>query len=110
MARQRVPLEDADSRRHRRQIATALGQVQNGQIDCSLPVTLAANADSTTVTDSRIGPTTCANMQANTANAAAEIAGGACYIPIATIGAGSLIIKHANNAQTDRTFTLNLSG
>ena len=95
---------------HRKQLATSLNLVIGGQIDCALPVTLLPNAASTTVTDSRIGPTTTASLTPNTAHAAAELAAGTLYIPLNQMANGSLVIIHANNSQADRTFTLNLSG
>jgi hypothetical protein len=38
-----------------------------------------------------------------TAHAAAELAAGGCYV--SAVGSGSFTLTHANNAQTDRTFS-----
>lgn len=110
IGRPRAPQVGSNSPLHRQQIARVANLAIAGQIDCSLQVTLAANVSSTTVTDSRIGPTTTASLTPNTAHAAAELAGGKLYVPLATIGSGSLVIQHSISSWIDRTFTLNLCG
>ena len=109
MARPRVPPDLTDSRTHRRMIARAVSLAQDGQVDVTQNITLVANAATTTVVDSRIGPTTAALLQPTTAHAAAEIAAGGLF-PSPITQAGTLTINHANNAQIDRTFVLMLIG
>lgn len=95
----------ANEQEHRRQIARSLISVISslGQIT----VTLTANAASTTITDQRIGAFTVLWPMPTTANAAAAL--GGLYFDSFMSGAGgaagSCVAHHANNAQTDRTFT-----
>ena len=65
-------------------------------------VTLTAGATETTVTAPWISVYDAIVLMPATANAAAALA--TTYIPIATVTRGQFVIKHANNAQTDRTF------
>ena len=67
-------------------------------------VTLAADADSTTLTDARIRYDSPIVLMAATANAAAELAAGTLHISETSRVNGSVSIVHANNAQADRLF------
>lgn len=106
-ARPRVQEDMPDDRFHRRQIAQHVINVESGRIDCTLLVTLDANANSTTVTDSRISLSTAPLMIPTTLHAAAEIAAGGLYV---TPSKGQCVITHANNAETDRTYQMALLG
>jgi hypothetical protein len=88
---------------HRRQLAQGVNRALQGHINATLFVTLDPNMGSTTVIDARISPQTHAGLQPQTADAAAA----STYIKCTN---GSLTIFHANNGQTDRTFTLSLIG
>ncbi|MGY6283611.1 hypothetical protein ACXIT0_11995 [Methylorubrum extorquens] len=66
-------------------------------------VTLARNATQTVVTELQMGFTSAVALTPMTANAAAEIASGACFI--SAYGPGTFTITHRNLAQTDRTFS-----
>jgi hypothetical protein len=92
---------------HRRQIAQGVNRALRGHINCTGTLTLTANAASTTVEDSEISPQTCLSFMPQTAHAAAELGNGTMY---ATCTNGSATITHANNAQTDRTFTMSMIG
>jgi hypothetical protein len=105
--RPRAPTEDTNERVHRRLIAQRLNDAIGGRLDVTLGVTLDANKASTTVTDSRISFSTAPLLIPTTAHAAAEVAAGGLYC---TPTAGQLVIHHANNAQTDRSFQLALVG
>lgn len=91
-----------------RNIAHTLNQVIKGKLNASVSVTLAANATSTTLTDSRIGGFSAIELVPQTFNAVAELASGNLYISNLLSGSagagGSCTINHSNNAQTDRTF------
>ena len=87
----------ADERDHRRLILQSLGERAG-------IVTLAANAASTTLSDARIRFDSPMMLVPTTANAAAEIGNGTLFLPEAGRANGAIVIAHANNAQTDRTF------
>jgi hypothetical protein len=80
----------------------ALNELIRGRTNAVDTITLTAGAASTTVTDSRVTPFSRIFLFPTTANAAAELGNGTCYI--ATPVKGSYTITHANNAQVDRTF------
>lgn len=86
-----------NERDHRRLILKALAE-RTGI------VTLAANAGATTITDARIRFDSPIILVPATANAAAELAGGALHVSETGRLNGSAVISHANNAQSDRTF------
>lgn len=105
--RPRVPEYIPNADEHRRLLARSMNEARAGRLDCVVDVTLTANAASTVVTDARISVWTAALAMPRTANAAAEIGAGTMYF---TPAAGSLTITHANNAQTDRVFSIALVG
>lgn len=84
-----------------RVLAQAIKQLIEGRSNANGEVTLTANAASTTVTKTTINGQAGVFMFPKTANAAAEMAAGTCH---AAVLAGEVVITHANNAQTDRTF------
>lgn len=90
---------------HRRLIAEATNRILQGHINATLTLTLDPNVGQTAVVDSRISPQTCASLSPATANAATAL--GTTFI---VCGTGSLVVSHANNAQTDRVFLLSLIG
>lgn len=105
--RPRVPEYVPSADDHRRLIARSLNEAIAGRLDCVVDVTLTASAASTVVTDARVNRWTVALAMPRTANAAAEIGAGGMYF---TPAAGTLTITHANNAQTDRVFSIALIG
>src|SRR5690242_16547700 len=66
----------------------------------TLTITLAANATTSVIYDSRITLTTAILMTPQTSTAAAEMAGGFYVAP----GDGTATIHHSNTADTDKTF------
>lgn len=105
----RIPLVDwrnpADSVRR---LAGAIGEIADGRSNGVGSVTLDDGATTTVVADRRIGTDTVISFMPTTANAAAEVGAGGMYV--GTVTEGSFTITHANNAQTDRTFTYCLQG
>jgi len=93
-----------------RQVALVLNRALTGGQNNNGIVTLTANAASTTLTDARIGVSATVTFEATTANAAAERGNGTMYCSEAGRLNGSLVITHANNAQTDRTFRYAIHG
>ena len=67
-------------------------------------VTLGVNVSSTTVIDARVRFDSAVILVPTTANAAAEIGNGTLFLPESGRANGAIVIAHANNAQTDRTF------
>lgn len=89
-----------------RAVANVLNLAMDGKINAVTAITLAAGASSTILTDSRIGADSFIGLAPLTANAAAALA--TTYI--AARGIGSATVAHANNGQTDRTFTVLIIG
>jgi hypothetical protein len=101
-------LQEAASAAWVQQVVERLNNMLQGRLNVTLIITLAANAGSTTVIDSRIGPFTHLNFSALTADAAAELAAGTMFV--SEQKDGSAVITHANNAQADRTFNTIIVG
>jgi hypothetical protein len=80
----------------------ALNEVIRGRTNAVDTKTLTAGAASTVVTDSRVTQYSRIFLFPTTANAAAELGNGTCYV--SSVGDGTYTITHANNAQVDRTF------
>ena len=93
--------ERATSVRH----AAAINQALRGGISATLGLTLAANADQSTFSDSRIGPNTFVGLMPTTANAAVALR--SVWI---TTTQGSATINHANSPNLDQTFVALLIG
>lgn len=70
--------------------------------------TLAAGAAQTIVSFVNCAPGKTVTFSPMTANAAAALP--TTYIPEATILSGSFTVRHASNAQTDRTFMYEVTG
>lgn len=83
-------------------IAEAINNIMAKRIDAVGEVTLTDNAASTAVTDNRVTKNSVIALSPMTANAAGALA--TTYIPEADYGTGTFTIRHANNAQTDRSF------
>jgi hypothetical protein len=80
-----------------RVLAQAIKHLIEGRSNANGELTLT----STTITKTTINGQAGVFIFPKTANAAAELAAGTCY---AVVSAGQIVITHANNAQTDRTF------
>jgi hypothetical protein len=82
--------------------AFMLRQLAEGRSNAVGTFTLSASAGSTTITAKTCGIGSTVLCFPATTNAAAEWKNGTMYI--GTVSAGSFVVTHANNAQTDRTF------
>lgn len=89
-----------------RRIVLAVNNILRGKTNNTGTVTLTANSATSTLTDIRIGINSVILLQPTTANAAGALA--TTYF--GTAGDGTVTINHANNAQTDRTFSYTLTG
>ena len=98
-----VPVAWHDVREWLRLCAEAINSLREGKINSVGTVTLSANADSTVLSDRRIGPDSFIGLTPETANAAGEIAAGVLYV--SARGKQTATLSHANNAQIDRTLT-----
>ena len=83
-------------------------QLRDGKINATGSVTLTASAASTAVTDARVGGNSMVLFMPSTANAAAEQGAGTMYV--SSVGKQTFTITHANNGQTDRTFSYAVFG
>lgn len=86
-------------------LALAINELASGRSNAHGTVTLTASAASTTVTTLNCSSASCVMLMPQTSNAAAAVA--TTYI---VPDAGSFVIHHANNAQTDRTFSYAIQG
>ncbi len=84
-----------------REVATAINRLIDGHLNSTGSVTLTANAATTTLSDTNVGVNSLILLMPTTANAAAALATTYFNTP----GKQSVVINHANNAQTDRTFS-----
>ena len=92
-----------------RKIRDVVNNMLIGKLNATVDVTLAANEDSTTVQDPRIGGDSALLLGCPmTANAAAELGSGTLYV--ASVGNQTATLIHANNGQTDRTFRIVIVG
>jgi hypothetical protein len=107
-----VPEVAANDPEHVRRIAQAINNILQGKMNSVTTVTLAANVATTTLTDARISSKSFIGFQPTTANAAAAL--GTLYTSSQMGGTGtvtgSVVLNHANNAQTDRTFNVLIIG
>lgn len=97
-----------DGALHRRQIASWANQVHVGHLANTGTVTLTANAQSTTVADSRVSFNSFVGFMPLTANAASELAGGGMWV--STQANESFTITHTSAASADRQFRYALLG
>jgi hypothetical protein len=86
--------------------AQAINAILRGQIGCTLMVTLAPSATTSTFSDSRIGGYTWIGLTPITASARTAALAGIYVVA----GQGSATINHASNAATDQTFAVALLG
>ena len=85
-----------------RTIVTAINQIIEGRSNAAGTVTLDPNVASTAVSDAIFSEDAVPLLFPQTANAAAELGAGTMY---AAVTDGTLTVTHANNTQTDRTFS-----
>jgi hypothetical protein len=101
-----VTVESSDEALQRRQIVEVVNNLLRGKMNVVSTLTLTANAATTTLTDSRIGPNSAILLMAQTANAAGALA--TTYFT--AFADGSCTVNHANNAQVDKTFSYAVIG
>lgn len=91
-----------------RDVAQVVNNILRGKINSVGSVTLAANAASTTINDSRVTANSMILFTPQTAHAAAI---ALPYVLKANITEGaSYVITHANDANTDKTFVVCILG
>jgi hypothetical protein len=100
-----LPRNFSDVLKYFRRIYEVIAPMRQGKLECVRGVLLTANVGSTTITDPRITVQSCCCLSPTTANAAAAIA--TTYLVPSN---GSVLITHANNAQTDRLFFMAIIG
>jgi hypothetical protein len=88
-----------------RRIAQVINQNDEGNIAVNAVCTLTANSATTVVKNRRVGKDSVILFMPKTANAAAEQAAGGMYVSAIAPRSQQFTITHANNAQTDRTFS-----
>jgi hypothetical protein len=86
--------------------AQAINAILRGGIGCTLMVTLAPGATTSTFSDSRIGGYTWIGLTPITASAALALKNGIYVVN----GQGSVTINHVSSAATDQTFAVALLG
>lgn len=111
---QSVPEDSSDERDHRRRMARAIQALMLGKSNCTLDVTLNANAATTTIQDPRISATSAiVPAMATTAHAATALAAGIYVTSITGATAfqtGSAVINHNNTVDTDKTIRFLILG
>lgn len=93
-----------------RRLLDSVRIMYRGKLECVTTVTLTASAASTTLNFKGLSPQSVVCFDPQTANAAAELYGATMYVATADRGNDSWTITHANNAQTDRTFSVSVLG
>ena len=89
-----------------RRLLEGVNALASGRSNAIGSVTLTASATTTDVTDRRSGIDSVIALMPTTSNAAAAI--GTTYV--SSRGIGTFTLTHANNAQTDRTFSYSIQG
>ena len=84
-------------------LVNAIRQLMQGRSNAAGSATLAAGAATTTVTAPNCAPGSQVFLFPKTAHAAAELAAGGFYV--SAVASGAFTLTHANNSQTDRTFS-----
>lgn len=103
MSFQTLPVEGSDDPR---QVAGVIRNLVDGKINATGSVTLTASSATTAVTDFRSGGDSVILLMPRTANAATALA--TTYV--SARAKQSFTLTHANNAQTDRTFSYVILG
>lgn len=83
--------------------AQAIRALQAGRSNAVGACTLGANAATTTVAAPNCAPTSQVLLFPLTAHAATELGNGTLYV--SAVAPGAFTLTHANNNQTDRTFS-----
>jgi hypothetical protein len=105
-----IPTSGSDWREWLLKVANIANDMRHGHMNTGGLITLTASVATTTVTDDRISVDSTFVLVPSTANAAAELGNGTLYFSESGRVNGSIVITHANNAQTDRTFRIVIIG
>lgn len=89
-----------------RDVYEIVNSLRDGKVNSTGSVTLTASSATTTVSDLRAGQDSVILFMPTTANAAAAIGG----LYVSSRGKQTFTLTHANNAQTDRTFSYAVLG
>jgi len=103
-----LPSQWYDDKDFLRKVSLSVNNILRGKTNNTGSVTLTESSATTTFTDIRIGINSVIVLQPTTANASAEIGAGTIYFD--DPGKGTIVINHANNAQTDRIFRFAILG
>ena len=95
------PLSPSETQPYR--IVAAVRQLMQGRSNATGQVTLAANAGTTSVAAPSCAPSSQVFLFPVTAHAAAELGNGTLYV--SAVASRAFTLTHANNTQTDRTFS-----
>jgi len=96
------------SEKNLQRIVLAIRDLFNGRNNASGKFTCAVNAATTVVSVPNAGLLSNPILFPTTANAAAELKNGTCYV--SAVGLGSFTVTHANSATTGRTFNYFING
>lgn len=109
-----VPNYTPDHAKMLRLMAGQANRANNGKVNVTIDVTLAASATQTLISDNRIGPTSAvAALMALTPNAATAIAAG-IWFDTPKLGvnstSASILAHHSSNASTSQTIRFGIFG
>ena len=110
MSKQSVPTSGTNWKEWLLKVAMAVNEIRHGHLNTGGLFTLSASVASTTFIDDRISVDSTVVLVPTTANAAAELGAGTLYMSETGRVNGSIVVTHANNAQTDRTFRVVIIG
>jgi hypothetical protein len=102
----KVPTQESNIPQWMRRLAETVNNMIDGRGNARGTFTLTASAASSTLTDRRISAASHIALEPTTSNAA--VAKQTLYRSAVTTG--SATFTHANNAQTDKTFTYQVYG
>lgn len=110
MTKPSVPTTGTNWKEWLLKVSSTVNQILHGHMNTGGLFTLTASVASTTLTDDRISVDSTVVLVPTTANAAAELGAGTLYMAETSRVNGSIVVTHANNAQTDRTFRIVIIG
>ena len=86
-----------------RRVTEVANGARDGKLNCVGDITLTPDSATTTLTDPLIGPYSSIAFMPTTANAGTAYGDGNFYV--SALAKGSATITHANNSNSDKTFT-----
>tara|TARA_R100000789_G_scaffold48393_1_gene48896 strand:+ start:485 stop:811 length:327 start_codon:yes stop_codon:yes gene_type:complete len=103
---QLAPLSNPSAEEHRRQIALVVNNSLDGKLNSTGTITLTASSATTALSDRRLGKTSVISFMPTTSNASA----GMTSLYVSSQDKQTATLTHANNAQTDRTYSYIIIG